>query len=326
MEYRALGRTGLKVSELCLGTMQFGWTADEPASRAVMDAFLEAGGNFLDTADVYSRWAVGNPGGVSEQIIGRWTRDRGNRHQLILATKVRGPMGDGANSAGLGRKHVMQAVEGSLRRLQTDYIDLYQAHAFDPDVPIDETMKAFDDLVRQGKVLFLGASNYPAWRLSRALAASAAHGWARYDALQPHYNLVHRGEFERENKPLCEEEGLGVIPYSPLAGGFLTGKYRRASGLPPSSRADSIRERYFDSDVAWDALATASEIARGRGKSVAQVGLAWLLTQPVVTAPIIGANAVKQIQEDLGAIGLRLSGEEMARLDEASGGPLSWND
>ncbi len=326
MEYRALGRTGLKVSQLCLGTMQWGWTTDEPGARSVMDAFVEEGGNFLDTADVYSRWVEGNPGGVSEEIIGRWAKDRGNRPGLVIATKVRGPMGDGPNSSGLGRKHIMEAVEGSLWRLQTDYIDLYQAHAFDPEVPVAETLRAFDDLVRQGKVRYVGASNYPAWRLSMALAASAIHGWARCDALQPHYNLAHRGEFERELKPLCEEEGIGVLPYSPLGAGFLTGKYRRGVSLPRSGRARDVQTRYLDSDRAWDALASATEIAREQGKTVAQVALAWILTQPVVTAPIVGANTVEQLRENLGAVGLRLSADEMALLETASGGPFSWND
>lgn len=326
MEYRNLGRTGLKVSELCLGTMQWGWTAGEEDARAVMDAFVEAGGNFLDTADVYSSWARGNPGGVSEQIIGRWMKDRGNRRQIVLATKVRGRMWPGPTGEGLSRKHIMEAVEDSLRRLQTDYIDLYQSHAFDESVPIDETMRAYDDLVRQGKVLYVGASNYPAWRLGEALAVSKAHGWARYDSLQPHYNLVHRGEFERELKPLCEREGIGVIPYSPLAGGFLTGKYRRGEPLPTSDRAAGVRQRYFEDERAWRALDVAAEVAEARGKSVLQVALAWLLSQPVITAPIIGANSVEQLQASLGAVGFRLSPEEMQRLDEASGGSFNWND
>lgn len=219
MEYRKLGRTGLKVSELCLGTMQWGWTASEEAGWAVMDAFVEAGGNFIDTADIYSRWAEGNPGGVSEEIIGRWMKARGNRRHIVLATKVRGRMWDGPNGEGLSRGHIMTAVEDSLRRLQTDYIDLYQTHAFDPDTPIDETLRALDDLVRQGKVRYIGCSNYPAWRLAKALWTSDKLGLARYDSIQPHYNIAYRAEFERELKPLCEEEGIGVIPYSPLAGG-----------------------------------------------------------------------------------------------------------
>lgn len=323
MDYRSVGRTGLKVSELCLGTMQWGWTASEATGRAVMDAFVKAGGNFLDTADIYSRWARDNPGGVAEEIIGRWMKDRDNRRLLVLATKVRGGMWEGPNGAGLARKHIMEAVEGSLHRLRTDYIDLYQAHSFDAEVPIEETLRAFDDLVRQGKVLYIGASNYPAWRLARALSASRANGWARYDCLQPHYNLVHRGEFERELKPLCEEEGIGVIPYSPLAAGFLTGKYRRAEELPASGRAQDVRDRYYGIESAWSALEAAEEIATAHGKRVSQVALSWLLSQPVVTAPIIGANTVEQLEESLGAVGFRLRSEEMEQLDQASGGPAS---
>ncbi len=246
MEYRRLGRTGLKVSELCLGTMQWGWTADETTAFAVMDAFVEAGGNFIDTADVYSRWAPGNPGGVSEEIIGRWMQERGNRRQIVLATKVRGRMWDGANGEGLSRQHIMAAVEDSLRRLQTDTIDLYQTHWFDADTPIDETMRALDDLVRQGKVRYLGASNIPAWRLTKALWTSDILGVARYDSLQPHYSLAHRAEFERELKELCAAEGIGVIPYSPLEGGFLTGKYRRGEPVPQSARASGIERRFLN--------------------------------------------------------------------------------
>lgn len=316
MRFRNLGRTGLKVSELCLGTMQFGWTADEATSFAVMDAFVAAGGNFIDTADIYSRWAEGNPGGVSEQIIGRWLKARGNRGQIVLATKARGRMWDGPNGEGLSRGHLIRACEDSLRRLDTDYIDLYQTHAFDPDTPIDETLRALDDLVRAGKVRYIGASNYPAWRFAKALWASDKLGLARYDSLQPHYNLAHRAEFERELKPLCEEEGVGVIPYSPLAGGFLTGKYRRDS-VPVSARAEGIQRRYLN-DRGFAILGALDQVAAGRGLTVAQVALAWLLSQPVITAPIIGANSVAQLTESLAAAGVRLSAEEMDALGKAS--------
>ena len=220
MNYRNLGRTGLKVSELCLGTMQWGWTADARTSGEVMDAFVEAGGNFIDTADVYSFWADDNPGGVSEQIIGRWLKARNNRRDIVLATKVRGRMWDGPNGEGLSRSHIIQAAEDSLRRLDTDYIDLYQIHWDDLETPMDETLRALDDLVSQGKVRYLGCSNISAWRLMKSLCISDKLGLARYDSLQPHYNLVHREEFEAELKPLCESEQIGVIPYSPLAGGF----------------------------------------------------------------------------------------------------------
>lgn len=317
MEYRNLGRTGLKVSELCLGTMQFGWTTDEENAFAVMDAFLEAGGNFLDTADIYTNWAVGNPGGVAETIIGKWMRQRGNRHQIVLATKVRGRMWEGPNGEGLSRAHIMKAIDDSLRRLDTDYIDLYQTHWFDPDTPIEETLRALDDLVHQGKVRYLGCSNYPAWRLCRALWTSDRLGLARYDSLQPHYNLVHRAEFERELLPLCQDQGLGVMPYSPLAGGFLTGKYRKEGPIPKSARAHSVVERYF-SDRNFTLLERLETLGKKRGKIILQMALGWLLTNPVITSPIIGANTVEQLRESLGAVGLRLSQEEMATLNELS--------
>lgn len=317
MEYRNLGRTGLKVSELCLGTMQFGWTTDEENAFAIMDAFLEAGGNFLDTADVYSNWAMGNPGGVAETIIGKWMRQRGNRHQIVLATKVRGRMWEGPNGEGLSRAHIMKAIDDSLRRLDTDYIDLYQAHWFDPDTPIEETLRALDDLVHQGKVRYLGCSNYPAWRLCRALWTSDRVGLAHYDSLQPHYNLVHRAEFERELLPLCQDQRLGVIPYSPLAGRFLTGKYHKEAPVPKSARAPSIVDRYF-SDKNFTLLKRLETLGKKRGKTILQIALGWLLTNPAVTSPIIGANTVEQLREILGAVGLRLSQEEMATLNELS--------
>mgnify|MGYP001212114821 FL=1 len=317
MEYRKLGRTGLKVSELCLGTMQWGWTADESTSFAVMDAFVEAGGNFIDTADVYSRWAEGNPGGVSEEIIGRWMKARGNRRQIVLATKVRGVMWPGPNGEGLSRSHIMAAVEDSLRRLQTDTIDLYQTHWFDANTPIEETLRALDDLVSQGKVRYIGCSNYPAWRLAKALWASDKLGLARYDSLQPHYNIAYRAEFERELKPLCEEEGIGVIPYSPLAGGFLTGKYRRGEPVPDSARASGIQRRYLN-DKGFTILEALEKLGQGRGKSIAQMALAWQLSQPVISSPIIGANSVEQLNDSLGAVGLRLTDEEMKALDVVS--------
>jgi aryl-alcohol dehydrogenase-like predicted oxidoreductase len=316
MNYRKLGRTGLKVSELCLGSMQFGWTTDEKNAFEVMDAFAEVGGNFIDTADVYSRWHPGNPGGVAEQIIGRWMKERGTRHQVVLATKVRGQMGAGPNGQGLSRRHILDAVDASLRRLQTDYIDLYQSHFYDQDTPIDETLRAFDDLQRMGKVRYVGASNYPAWRLMESLWSADVHGTLRYDSLQPHYNLVHRAEFEQELKAVCEKYGLGVIPYSPLAGGFLTGKYERDK-VPASARADNIRSRYFN-EAGWRVLDAVRGVAREVGTTPSAVSLAWLLTQPVITTPIIGANTVEQLRNSLAAVDVKLSDEQVARLSAAS--------
>jgi aryl-alcohol dehydrogenase-like predicted oxidoreductase len=316
MNYRPLGRTGLRVSELCLGTMQFGWTADEQAAFAVLDAFLDAGGNFIDTADIYSNWAPGNPGGVSEQIIGRWMRARGSRDRIVLATKARGRMWDGPDGEGLSRAHLIRACEDSLRRLDTDHIDLYQLHWFDAGTPLEETLRALDDLMHAGKVRAIGCSNHPAWRLCKALWTSDKLGLARYESLQPHYNLAHRAEFERELQPLCEEEGLGVLPYSPLASGFLTGKYRQ-DHLPASPRADGIRRRYLN-ERGFAILDALERVARSRDLTPAQTALAWLLTQPVVTAPIIGANTVEQLAESLGAAGVRLAPQEMAELNRIS--------
>lgn len=315
MEYRNLGRTGLKVSPLCLGTMQFGWTADEETSHQVLSASWEAGINFIDTADVYSRWVPGNPGGVSETIIGKWIKDANiPRHQLVLATKVRGRMGSGPNDEGLSRFHILQAVEASLKRLQVDYIDLYQTHSFDPVTPIDETLRALDDLVTQGKVRYIGCSNYPAWRLMQALWTSSKLSLAWFDCLQPHYNLLRRMEFERELQDVCSTYGIGVIPYSPLAGGFLTGKYRREHTEAGSQRNVS---RYFN-ERGWAVLEAVELAGAELGKSVSQVALAWLLANPVVTSPIIGARDLAQLQDNLGAVGWTLDEEIQKRLTDAS--------
>ena len=315
MEYRNLGDTGLKVSELALGTMQWGWTTSEEIAMAIMDAFLEAGGNLIDTADVYSRWIEGNPGGVSEEIIGRWIKARGNRHEVVLATKVKGRMWEGPNGAGLSRLHIMRAAEDSLRRLQTDYIDLYQSHSFDRETPIEETMRAFDDLVRAGKVRYVGCSNYPAWRLVESLWTSGSQGMVSYVSLQPHYNLIRRQEFEQDLADVVVGYGLGVIPYSPLAGGFLTGKYRRGDTLPDSARAETVQKRYFR-DKNFHLLDRIEEIGRANDKSLPQVALAWLLSNPLVTAPIIGANSIEQLQASLGAVGFRLDDADKETLDE----------
>jgi len=312
-----LGNTGLKVSRLALGTMQFGWTADAATAFDILDAYREAGGNLIDTADIYSRWAEGNPGGVSEEIIGDWLAKRGCRAEMIVATKVRGRMGTGPNDEGLSRAHVMNAVEASLRRMKVDHIDLYQTHFFDADTPIEETLRALDDLVRSGKVRYIGCSNYPAWRLVESLWTSDRHDLGRYAVLQPHYNLAHRAEFERELGPVCKQFGIGVIPYSPLAGGFLTGKYRLGAALPSSARAKRIEEHYLDERGA--ALIEAlDEVADSHATTLPRAALAWLLSRPEVTAPIVGANAVAQLEDLLPAAELRLTEEALHRLDEVS--------
>lgn len=315
MEYQYLGRTGLKVSELCMGSMNFGWTAPRESCAPVMDAFLESGGNFIDTADVYSRWAPGNPGGVAEELIGAWLKTK-RRDQIIIATKVRGKMGDGPNDIGLSRKHILEACEASLRRLQTDYIDLYQTHFWDEHVPLDETLRALDDLVRAGKVRYIGCSNLPAWHLMESLWVSDRHNLARYDSLQPHYNLVHRAEFEREHQAVCVKYGLGVIPYSPLAGGLLTGKYRRGVEAKEGTRGWNLRHAFTERNfVIIDKL---DEIAQARGRTVLQVALVWIKQQPAVTSPIIGVNTVEQWREMEGALGWKLTEDELRTLNDAS--------
>jgi aryl-alcohol dehydrogenase-like predicted oxidoreductase len=242
---------------------------------------------------------------------------RGNRHQVVLATKAKGRMWEGPNGEGLSRLHIMRAAEESLRRLQTDYIDLYQSHSFDRNTPIEETMRAFDDLVRAGKVRYVGCSNYPAWRLVEALWTSGSQGLVSYISLQPHYNLVRRQEFEQDLADVVEGYGLGVIPYSPLASGFLTGKYRRGEAPPDSARAETVQKRYFREEN-FQVLDRMEEIGRAQGKSLPQVALAWLLANPLVTAPIIGANSLEQLQTSLGAAGFRLDAAEKQALDEVT--------
>src|SRR5262245_22367160 len=275
MLMRTLGRTGLRVAALCLGGNTFGWTTDQAASEAVLDAYLEAGGNFIDTADVYSRWAPGNKGGESETVLGKWMTARKNRPTVLMATKVMGPMGPGPNDTGLSRQHIMEGVEASLRRLQTDYIDLYQAHWDDRETPLEETLRAFDDLVSQGKVRYIGCSNYHAWRLTRALWESDKRGYVRYECLQPKYNLVFRDEYERELEPLCREQGVGVIPYSSLGSGFLSGKYRPGASLPSTARAVGVQKGYMN-DRGFTVLAAVDKAAGKVGATTAQVALSWL--------------------------------------------------
>jgi len=317
MLMRRLGRSGLRVSALCLGGNTFGWTTDQRASEAVLDAYVEAGGNFIDTADVYSRWAPGHIGGESEIVLGRWMSERRNRHAVLIGTKVMAPMGPGPNDTGLSRQHIVAGLEASLRRLQTDYVDLYQAHWDDRDTPLDETLRAFDDLVRQGKVRYIGASNYHAWRLTRALWESDRRGYARYESLQPKYNLVFRDEYERELEPLCLEQGVGVIPYSSLASGFLSGKYRRDGALPSTARAGGVQKTYMH-DRGFAILEAVEKVAAGAGATPAQVALSWLAHRPGIAAPIASATSVAQLRELLGGIELRLDEAATTALDGAS--------
>jgi aryl-alcohol dehydrogenase-like predicted oxidoreductase len=316
-ETRRLGRTGLKVSSLCLGTMTFGHQCDERTSFAIMDRATEGGLTFLDTADAYPVPPTPETAGRTEQIVGAWLH--GKRDRFVLATKCRLRVGTGPNDEGLSRRHVLQAAEDSLRRLRTDYIDLYQAHSPDPDTPLEETLRAFDDLVRQGKVRYVGCSNYPAWQVALALGISDRLGLARFDCVQPRYNLLYR-DAEAELLPLCRDQGLGVIAYNPLAGGFLTGKYASLEAPPANTRfslgktGELYRERYWHQAH----LEAVAGLRRHFGeRSLVSVAVAWVLAQPGITAAIIGASRPEQLDATLAGAELKLDAEDRVVCDQA---------
>ncbi len=317
MEYRLLGRTGLKVSELCLGAMTFGRESSEEESNRILDRFVEAGGNFIDTADVYGR-------GRSEEILGKWLRGK-RRDDLVIATKVRWPMGSGPNEAGVSRKHILAGIENSLRRLGTDYVDLYQLHNWDPNTPLEESMGTLDMLVTGGKVRYTGASNYAGWQLQKAVDVSRSRGWEPFSCLQPLYNLLDRS-IEWENLPVCRNEGLGVIPWSPLRGGWLSGKFRRGMTAPPAGTRieEASKEGWseswtvYDNEHTWNVIDALIDVAQKEEKTPAQVALNWVLNRPGVTAPIIGARTLAQLEDNLGAAGWKLSPEHLAQLHKAS--------
>lgn len=314
MESRPLGRSGLLVAPLAFGGNVFGWTVDERTSFALLDAFVDAGFNLIDTADVYSRWVPGHAGGESETIIGRWLQASGKRSRIVLATKAGMEMGPG--QSGLSRRYLRSAVEASLRRLQTDHIDLYQSHDDDPATPMDETLGAYAELIREGKVRAIGASNFSAARLALALATSKRLGLPRYESLQPQYNLYDRAAYEAELEPLCRAEGLGVIPFYGLAKGFLTGKYRSAADLGQSPRGAGVKG-YLNARGMRILAALDAEAAESRS-TPAQVALAWQMARPGLTAPIASATSLAQWQEIKGAASLELSAAAIARLDAAS--------
>lgn len=317
MDYRYLGKTGLKVSELCLGAMTFGRETDEETSHQILDRFIETGANFIDTADVYSR-------GISEEIVGRWLKDK-PRDDLVIATKVRFPMGDGPNEVGISRKHILAGVENSLRRLNTDYIDLYQVHCWDKGTPLEETLSTLDSLVKSGKVRYIGASNFNGWQLQKALDLSRKMGWEPFSCLQPQYNLLCRST-EWEVIPVCQNEGLGVIPWSPLRGGWLSGKFQRGMAAPPKgSRVETAEEKgwgeswsAYNNEHTWTVLDALFAVAEDVDKTPAQVALNWVLQSPGVTTPIIGARTMEQLEDNLKASGWSLNEEQMARLNQAS--------
>jgi aryl-alcohol dehydrogenase-like predicted oxidoreductase len=315
MEYRALGRSPLQVSPLCFGGNVFGWTVDERTSFSLLDAWLDAGFNFVDTADVYSRWAPGHAGGESETVIGRWLKQSGKRDQVVIATKVGMDMGEGR--IGLKPARIREAVEASLRRLQVDCIDLYQAHKDDETTPLEDTLGAFSQLVDEGKVRVIGASNYSAPRLAQALEVSTRLGLPRYESLQPLYNLYDRSEFESGLQALCRREQVGVINYYALAAGFLTGKYRSGEDAAKSPRGGNVVKKYLDAR-GLRILSALDEAARATGSTPGQVAIAWLLAQPGVTSPIASATSLAQLQDLVKAASLRLPPETLRRLDEAS--------
>jgi aryl-alcohol dehydrogenase-like predicted oxidoreductase len=312
MRTRRLGRSALEVSAVVLGGNVFGWTLDESRSFGVLDAFTAAGGNTVDTADVYSNWVPGNHGGESETIVGKWLQRRGNRDRVIIATKLGSAMGP--DMKGLSPSYIARAVEASLRRLQTDYIDLYQAHHDDPDTPLEETLAAFAKLIEQGKVRVIGASNYTAERLSQALEVSRTHGLPRYEGLQPLYNLYDRSDYETHLEALCVREQVGVIPYYGLASGFLTGKYRSERDLAQSARGRGIGDKYLN-DRGLRILDALDEVSRTNHTSPAAVALAWLMARPGITAPIASATTPDHVRDLVAATELDLHQSAIDLLD-----------
>jgi len=318
MEHIRLGRTGLRVSRLCLGTMTFGNQCDEATSRAILDAAAAGGITFLDTADVYPLGGTVETTGRTEEIVGRWLQ--GRRHDFVLATKCFGPMSSRPWDRGNSRKHVLDAIDASLRRLGTDYVDLYQLHQPDPETPVDETLRALEDVVRSGKARYVGCSNFLAWQAARALGRSEVLGVARFESVQPRYNLLFR-EFERELFPLCAQEGLGVIPFNPIAGGLLSGKHQGHAAPPPGSRftlgtaAKLYQERYWNERM-FAAVEDLRALAQQAGLHPVTLAVAWVMANPVITAPIIGASRPEQLAASLAAAETRLAPEVKARLDE----------
>ena len=314
MDKRALGRSGLQVSPLCFGGNVFGWTVDEATSFKLLDAWVDAGMNFIDTADVYSRWAPSHSGGESETIIGKWLKRSGKRDKIVLATKVGKDMGDG--KVGLAPAYIRSAVEASLKRLQTDVIDLYQSHDDDPKTPLADTLGAYAELIKAGKVRAIGASNFTAARLSEALAVSASHGLPRYECLQPLYNLVERPAFEAELEAVCVANGLGVINFFALASGFLSGKYRSAADLGKSLRGEGAKK--YLNPHGLGVLAALDSVAARLNSTPAQVALAWQIARPSITAPIASATSLDQLNGLIAAASLKLDAEAIRSIDLAS--------
>ncbi len=311
---RKLGKTGLEIAPLVFGGNIFGWTVDQPTSFKLLDAFAAAGFNSVDTADVYSKWVPGHTGGESEIIIGEWMKRSGNRNKIIVATKVGMDMGDGKK--GLSKSHILRSAEDSLRRLQTDYIDLYQSHVDDPDTPLEETLGAYAELIQQGKVRAIGASNHKAERLTAALETSRKSGLPAYQTLQPNYSLIERTEYESNLEPVCEKEGLGVINYFPLAGGFLTGKYRSEKDLAGKARARNVTKHL--NERGFKILGALDQVAKKYNATPAGISLAWLLARPSITAPIVSATNLEQLKDLVSSVDLALDRDSIEFLNKAS--------
>jgi aryl-alcohol dehydrogenase-like predicted oxidoreductase len=315
MDYVRFGNTGMMVSRLCLGTMTYGkpterwpWALDEQQSRPFIQKALELGINFFDTADVYSA-------GASEEVVGRALQDFAKRDEVVLATKVFNPMGPGQNDKGLSRKHIMSAIDASLKRLGTDYVDLYQIHRWDYNTPIEETMEALHDVVKAGKARYIGASSMYSWQFAQALYTADLHGWTRFVSMQPHYNLIYREE-EREMIPLCQDQKIAVIPWSPLARGLLTGKRSKERNETERSKTDAFGKSLYSQDKDFDIVSRLSAIAEQKGLPNAQVALAWMLSKPAITAPIIGASKSGHLEDAVAALSVKLSDEEIVQLEE----------
>jgi aryl-alcohol dehydrogenase-like predicted oxidoreductase len=314
MNKRKLGKTGLEISPLVFGGNIFGWTVDQATSFKLLDAFIAAGFNSVDTADIYSKWVPGHTGGESEIILGEWMRRSGNRKKVIVATKVGMEMGDGKK--GLSKSHILRSAEDSLRRLQTDYIDLYQSHNDDPDTPLEETLGAYAELIRQGKVRAIGASNHKAERLAAAIEASKKSGLPAYQTLQPNYSLVERADYENNLEPLCQKEGLGVINYYPLASGFLTGKYRSESDAAGKARAHNVTKHL--NERGFKILGALDQVAKKYNATPAGISLAWLLARPSITAPIVSATNLEQLNDLIPSVDLALDRDSIEFLNQAS--------
>ncbi len=314
MKFRKLGRSGLEVSPLAFGGNVFGWTADETTSMQLLDRFVGEGFNFIDTADMYSRWAPGNEGGESERIIGKWLKRSGKRDQVVIATKLGMEMGPGKK--GLAPAYIRSAVEDSLQRLQTDYIDLYQSHVDDPETPLTDTLGAYQELIKAGKVRAIGASNHSAERFEEALAVSEQHKLPRYESMQPNYNLYDRAEFETRLQQVCVDNAVGVIPYFSLAAGFLTGKYRSEADLENKPRARMVKK--YLNERGTRILGALDSVASETGSKPAHVAIAWLMAQPGITAPIASATSLSQLEELFAATRLQLTAAQLKRLGEAS--------